>query len=84
VHMTDKKKGYLINMGPGEFYYFRVGIEPGMWKGKGKLTLEESEKSLKELKKIKFLGQDKIKDKNMVVEIAPPEPKPETKAEAKP
>src|SRR5260370_2941871 len=33
VHMTDKKKGFAIDMGSGQIYYFRVGVEMGMWKG---------------------------------------------------
>lgn len=70
VHLTDKKKGYEINMAPGQTYYFRVGIEVGMWKGGGKLLLESNEKGAEEIKKIKPLGADKIKDKTMVV-VAP-------------
>ncbi len=68
IQMTDDKKGYAIDMGPGQNYYFRVGIEMGMWKGHGKLTLEDAEKALPEIKKLNFLGEDKIKDHTMVVE----------------
>lgn len=71
IHMTKEKKGFAIDMGPGQTYYFRVGIEMGMWKGHGKLTLEDSEKAVPEIKKLKFIGQDKIKDHAMVVELAP-------------
>jgi hypothetical protein len=67
VHMTDKKKGFDINMGGGQEYYFRVGIEMGMWKGQGKLMLEDKEKGVAEIKKLKPLDSSKIKDQTMVV-----------------
>ncbi len=71
IQMTDDKKAFAIDMGPGQTYYFRVGIEMGMWKGHGKLTLEDAEKAVPEIKKLKYLGKDKIKDHTMVVEIDP-------------
>ncbi len=70
VHMTDPKKGYELNMGAGQTYYFRVGIEAGMFKGSGKILLEANEKGASEVKKIKPLGTDKIRDKTMVQAIA--------------
>lgn len=69
IRMTDDKKGYAIDMGPGQTYYFRIGIEMGMWKGHGKITLDDAERAIKEIKKIKFIGQDKIKATNVVVDI---------------
>ncbi len=75
VHMTNEKKGFAIDMGPGQTYYFRVGIEMGMWKGQGKLTLEDSEKAVPEIKKLKFIGEDKIKDHTMVIQLEPSRPK---------
>lgn len=67
IHMTDKKKGFEIDMGAGQEYYFRVGIEMGMWKGQGKIMLEENEKGVAEIKKLKPLDSSKIKDNTMVV-----------------
>ena len=67
IHMTDKKKGFEINMGSGQEYYFRVGIEMGMWKGQGKIMLYENEKGAAEIKKLKPLDKSKIKDHTMVV-----------------
>ena len=67
IHMTDDKKGYELNMGGGQTYYFRVGIEAGMWKGNGKILLENNDKGAAEVKKIKPLDSTKIKDKTMVV-----------------
>jgi hypothetical protein len=69
VHMTSEKKGYAIDMGPGQTYYFRVGIEMGMWKGQGKITLDDADRAIKEIKKIKFIGKDKIKAADVVVDI---------------
>ena len=67
VHMTDDKKGYELNMAAGHTYYFRVGVEAGMWKGIGKILLEDEAKGVEEVKKLKPLGADKIKDKTIVV-----------------
>jgi hypothetical protein len=58
-------------MGPGQTYYFRVGIEAGMWKGHGKLTLDDGARAIEEILKLKFLGQDKIKAPTLVIEIPP-------------
>ena len=71
VRMTDDKKGYAIDMGPGQTYFFRIGMEMGMWKGHGKITLDDRERAVKEIKKLKFIGQDKIKATTLVVQIAP-------------
>jgi uncharacterized protein DUF2846 len=71
VRMTDDKKGYAIDMGPGQTYFFRIGLEMGMWKGHGKITLDDRERAVKEIKKLKFIGQDKIKATTLVVELAP-------------
>jgi hypothetical protein len=76
VHMTKEKKGFAIDMGPGQTFYFRVGIEAGMWKGEGKLTLEDAEKAQPEIKKIKYMGKDKIKDHTMVLDDDPNQAKP--------
>jgi Protein of unknown function (DUF2846) len=75
VHMTQEKKGFAIDMGPGQTYYFRVGIEMGMMKGRGKITLEDAAKAQPEIKKLKFIGQDKIKNPTMVVQLTPDPPK---------
>jgi hypothetical protein len=72
IHMTDDKKGYAIDMGPGQTYYFRIGVEMGMWKGRGKLTLDEPDRAITEIKKIKFIGQDKIKAADVVLDIPVP------------
>jgi Protein of unknown function (DUF2846) len=77
VHMTELKKGFAIDMGPGQTYYFRVGIEENMWKAEGKLTLEDAAKALPEIKKIFYIGKDKIKDHTMVLDSDPGTATPE-------
>jgi hypothetical protein len=42
-----------------------------MWKGQGKITLDDRERAVKEIEKLKFIGQDKIKAPTLVVELAP-------------
>ena len=69
IHLTSDKKGYAIDMGPGQTYYFRIGIEMGMWKGHGKITFDESDRAIAEIKKIRFIGQDKIKAADVVIDI---------------
>ena len=71
IRMTDDKKGYAIDMGPGQTYFFRIGIEMGMWKGHGKITLDDRERAIEEIKKIQFLSQDKIKAPGLVIEATP-------------
>ena len=71
IHMTSDKKGYALDMGPGQSYFFRIGIEMGMLKGRGKITLDDSERAVEEIKKLKFIDQDKIKSTTLVVEIKP-------------
>ena len=71
IRITSDKKGYAIDMGPGQKYFFRIGIEAGMWKGQGKITLDEPDRAIAEIKKLKFLDQDKIKAPTLVVELPP-------------
>ena len=71
VRMTDDKKGYAFDMGPGLTYFFRIGMEMGMWKGHGKITLDDRERAVKEIKKLKFIGPDKIKATALVVQLTP-------------
>jgi uncharacterized protein DUF2846 len=71
IRLTDDKKGYAFDMGPGQTYFFRIGMEMGMWKGHGKITLDDRERAIEEIKKLKFIGPDKIKATTLVVEIAP-------------
>lgn len=71
IHLTNKKKGFAIDMGPGQTYYFRVSMEMGMWGNHGKLTLEDAETALPEIGKLKYLGANHIQDRSLVLEKAP-------------
>lgn len=71
IRLTEDKKGYALDMGPGQTYFFRIGIEMGMWKGHGKITLDDRERAIEEIKKLKFIGQDKIKAPTLVIETTP-------------
>ncbi|HET6979272.1 MAG TPA: DUF2846 domain-containing protein [Pyrinomonadaceae bacterium] len=71
IRLTNDKKGYALDMGPGQKYFFRIGIEAGMWKGQGKITLDDAERAITEIKKLKFLDQEKIKATTLVVELPP-------------
>ena len=42
-----------------------------MWKGHGKITLDDRERAIEEIKKLKFIGKDNIKAPTLVMEIAP-------------
>ncbi|HVF50137.1 MAG TPA: DUF2846 domain-containing protein [Pyrinomonadaceae bacterium] len=66
-HMTEKDKRVEETLKPGQVIYLRFRLEPGMWKGHGNLYLADEEEALKELKKLKPLAADKLKDKTMVV-----------------
>ena len=71
IRMTDDEKGYTIDASPGQMYFFRIGIERGMFKGNSTIAPEDRDRAVEEIKKLKFIGQDKIKAPAMVVEIAP-------------
>ena len=71
IRLTEDKKGYALDMGPGQTYFFRIGIEMGMWKGHGKITLDDRDRAIDEIKKLKFIGQDKIKAPTLVIETTP-------------
>lgn len=71
IRLTDDKKGYAIDMGAGQTYYFRVGIEAGIWKGQGKITLDDEKRAIPEIQKLKFISQDKVKAPTLVIEVTP-------------
>ena len=71
IRLTDKEKGFTIEAGPGEVYFFRIEVEWGMFKGHGSIVPDVRDHAVAEIKKLKFLGQDKIKAPDLVVEVAP-------------
>ena len=65
--MGDKQTGFEIDMRSGEEYFGKVTLETGFWKGHGRLTLMQKEQGAFELKKVKPLGPDKVKDRSLVI-----------------
>ncbi|MEA2175956.1 MAG: hypothetical protein QOD00_3548 [Blastocatellia bacterium] len=64
--MGDKQTGFEIDMKAGQEYYAKVSLETGFWKGHGRLTLLQPEQGAFEIKKVKPLSADKIKDRTLV------------------
>jgi hypothetical protein len=67
LHMTDKTNGFNIEVKANEEIFARFKLVTGMWKGMGSIYLSNDEDALKELKKLKPLGKDKIKDETLVI-----------------
>lgn len=64
--MGDKQTGFEIDAKPGQNFYAKITIDTGFWKGRGRLTLLQPEQGAFELKKVKPLGADKVKDRTLV------------------
>ena len=64
--MGDKQTGFEVDMKPGQEYYAKVTLEADFWKGHGRLTLLQKEQGAFELKKVRLLGADKVKDRSLV------------------
>ena len=64
--MGDKQTGFEIEVKPGEVHYAKVTIDIGFWKGRGRLNLLQKEQGAFELKKVKPLGADKVKNRALV------------------
>jgi hypothetical protein len=64
--MGDKQTGFELDMRPGQEYYAKVTLETGFWKGHGRLTLLQNVQGAFEIKKVKLLGADKVKDRSLV------------------
>ena len=73
--MGDKQTGFEIDMKPGEEYYAKITIDQGLLKGRGRLTLIAKEQGAFELKKVKPLSADKVKDRTLVTGYEGTEPK---------
>lgn len=65
--MGDKQTGFEIDVKPGEEYYARITIDTGFWKGRGRLTLMQKEQAGFELKKVKPLAANKVKNRSLVI-----------------
>lgn len=59
---NDKQAGVNVDLKPGEKYYIRVEIAAGFMKGHGRLVLVAPEQGSYEIKNLKPLDSDKVKD----------------------
>jgi len=67
VHMADEKLGLEVEMKGGQEYYFRLKLVQGWFGAHGRLVAVDNEKGAKEMKKLKPVNADKIKDDSKVV-----------------
>jgi len=64
---NDKQAGVEIDLKNGQDYYIRLELATGFMKGHGRLVLVAPEQDSYEIKKLKPLGTDKVKDTEHVV-----------------
>lgn len=68
---NDKQAGVDVELKPGQEYYIRVELATGMMKGHGRLVAVAAEQGSYEIKKLKPLDQDKVKDTQHVAAVSP-------------
>lgn len=66
-HSNDKQAGIEVDLKGGQDYYIRVEIAAGMMKGHGRMILVAPEQGGYEIKKLKPLDGEKIKDTQHVI-----------------
>ena len=76
---NDKQAGIELDVKSGEEYYVRVEIAAGFWKGHGRLVLVQKEQGAYEIKKLKPIDADKIKDNKRVIADEQPKEKEKPK-----
>ncbi len=72
IHMTDKKYSYDVDMKAGEEYYFRLHLPFSAMrldKGHGRLEVVDKRKGAKEIKNVKPVDKDKVKDAQKMVVV---------------
>ena len=67
---NDKQSGIESELKAGQEYYIRVELVPGAMKGHGRLVLVQAEQGAYEVKKLKVLDADKVKDSEHVSPVA--------------
>lgn len=67
---NDKQAGVEAELRAGQDYYVRVELVSGVLKGHGRLTLVQPEQGAYEVKKLKPLDADKVKDNEHVAAAA--------------
>src|SRR5258706_8225312 len=63
---NDKQAGVDVDLKAGQDYYIRVELATGFMKGHGRLLLVAPEQGSYEIKKLKQLDADKVKDRQHV------------------
>lgn len=66
-YSNDKQAGIEVDLKSGQDYYIRVEIAAGMMKGHGRMVLVAPEQGGYEIKKLKPLDAEKVKDSQHVV-----------------
>lgn len=59
---NDKQAGIDVDLKPGEKYYIRVELATGFWKGHGRVISVSPDQGSYEIRKLKPLDQNKVKD----------------------
>lgn len=67
---NDKQAGIDADLKAGQTYYIRVEIAAGLMKGHGRLVSVAAEQGSYEVKSLKALGTDKVKDTQHVVPVS--------------
>ena len=67
LHTGDPNRGYFVDLEPGCVYYFRAGLET--WSSKGRMELENAEKAVPEIQKLKFAEPGQILDVVSVIDL---------------
>src|SRR5216684_372934 len=67
---NDKQAGIDTDLKPGQDYYIRVELATGFMKGHGRLVSVAPEQGSYEIKNLKALGADKVKDGAHVVPVS--------------
>lgn len=67
---NDKQAGIDVDLKGGQDYYIRVELATGFMKGHGRLVSVAPEQGAYEIKKLKQLSADKVKDTQHVVPVS--------------
>ena len=67
IRSNDKQSTIELNVEPEKEYYVRVEIATGAFKGHGRLVLMSPEQGTSEVKRLKVLDVDKVRDHERVV-----------------
>jgi len=67
---NDRQAGIDTDLKPGQDYYIRVELATGFMKGHGRLVSVAPEQGSYEIKNLKALGADKVKDGAHVVPVS--------------